>query len=154
MGQGSGCQVRPAGLGDVAVLARMNAQLIRDEGSRNPMALPELEARMRRWLAGEWRALLATVDGESAGYALFRVTRDEYRPDLREVYLRQLFVAPEQRRRGIGRRLLERGRADDFPPGAAVVIDVLEGNAAGRAFWEAMGFATLTRRMRLAPPGA
>ena len=37
---------------DVAQLAAMNRQLIRDEGHRYPMSLMELEDRMRGWEPG------------------------------------------------------------------------------------------------------
>jgi hypothetical protein len=36
-----------AAVDDVPLLAAMNSRLIRDEGHRNPMTLPELEERMR-----------------------------------------------------------------------------------------------------------
>jgi len=49
---------RGATLGDCPVLAELNHQLIRDEGRRNLMTVPELEQRMRGWLTGEYRAVI------------------------------------------------------------------------------------------------
>jgi len=43
-------QSRPGTTDDCPQLARLNLQLIRDEGHRNPMTSDELEARMRTWL--------------------------------------------------------------------------------------------------------
>src|SRR5437879_12949663 len=79
---------------DASVLAPTNAQLIRDEGHRNSMTMPQLTERMSEWLKTEYRAVLFELEGETIGYALYRV-EPEY------IYLRQLFVQPEMRRRGI-----------------------------------------------------
>ena len=90
---------RHAGPQDVALLAQMNRDLIRDEGHRNPMTLAELEERMAGWLQGEYEAVIFAQDGDAAGYALYRRS-PEY------VYLRHFYVRPECRRRGIGRAAL------------------------------------------------
>jgi ribosomal protein S18 acetylase RimI-like enzyme len=130
---------------DIPGLARMNQQLIRDEGHRNRMAPAELEARMAVWLAGEYRAVVFEDDGEVAGYALYR-----HEPD--GVYLRQFLVLPEQRRKGIGLaalRWLQRSAWQNEP---RVRVEVLVGNAPGIAFWRAVGFSdyciTMERELR------
>ena len=51
---------------DCALLAELNHQLIRDEGHRNAMTVPELEARLRTWLASEYRAVIFEEHGEVA----------------------------------------------------------------------------------------
>jgi hypothetical protein len=38
---------------DCILLAKLNHQLIRDEGHRNKMTVPELEQRMKNWLASD-----------------------------------------------------------------------------------------------------
>jgi hypothetical protein len=43
---------------DCALLAELNQQLIRDEGHRNKMTVPELEQRMKDWLASEYAAAI------------------------------------------------------------------------------------------------
>ena len=123
---------RPASESDADVIAPMNLGLIRDEGHRNPMTVPELAARMRKWLAGEYRVLFES--GElTVGYALYRVT-----PEF--VYLRQLYVAPSLRRGGIGRRAQEWLWEKDWAGQSVLRIEVLVGNSAGRAFWSSVGF--------------
>jgi len=123
---------RPATQADVPVLAAMNAQLIRDEGHRNRMSPAELEIRMAGWLAGDYAATLFE-DGESpAGYAI-------YRHDPEYVYLRQFFVQPAYRRRGVGGAALQ-WLSEHAWSGARVRVEVLVGNAAGIAFWRAAGF--------------
>src|SRR5258708_34630083 len=84
-----------AGLGDCPMLAELNHQLIRDEGHRNPMTVPQLEQRMRDFLTGEYRGIIFEDRGEIVAYALFREQPEE-------VYLRQLFVVRKRRGQGIG----------------------------------------------------
>ena len=91
---------RRATLKDSAALAELNHQLIHDEGHRNPMAVPELAQRMRGWLASEYAVVIFEKGAEMVAYAL-------YREQPEEIHLRQLFVARNQRRRGIGRQAVE-----------------------------------------------
>src|SRR6266480_409607 len=63
---------RLARLADVPLLAQMNHQLIRDEGHENPMTLPELGARMKRWLQSECRGVLFEHERNVVAYALYR----------------------------------------------------------------------------------
>jgi hypothetical protein len=70
---------------DLPQLARWNDPLIRDEGHRNRMSLPELEARMQGWLDGEYQAVSFEVENEPVAYA-------RYRLDDAGIYLRQFFV--------------------------------------------------------------
>ena len=143
--------IRRATMDDVPWLARMNYQLVLDDKSRNPMSVPEMETRMARWLAGDWAAALILHRGQRVGYCLYREERDEYLPDQVEVYLRQFFVCQGHRRRGIGRMGFERIVAECLPSGATLVLDVVETNPTGRAFWQAIGFAPYCTRMRHEP---
>src|SRR5215470_7720045 len=91
---------RVASVEDCPTLATLNAQLIQDEGHRNPMTVAQLEDRMRGWLtSGAYQALLWEDHHEVVAYALFRETADE-------VYLRQFFVVRHRRREGIGRQAI------------------------------------------------
>jgi ribosomal protein S18 acetylase RimI-like enzyme len=132
--------LRAATLADVPLLAAMNQQLIQDEGHRNRMTLPQLETRMRAFLAGEYRALVICQGSGAVGYALYRTFADEYPPFQPQAYLRQFFVCREQRRRQIGRAAMELLLRDHLPAGARVELEVLEQNAAARRFYAALGF--------------
>jgi len=112
----------------------MNAQLIRDEGHRNSMTIPQLAARMSEWLEDEYQAYLFELDSEVIGYALYRIE-----PEF--VYLRQIFVRPNHRRLGVARSALEWLRENAWSTSPRVRIDVLVGNGAGIEFWRAVGFA-------------
>ena len=124
---------RPATLNDCALLAEMNHQLIRDEGHRNPMTVPQLEQRMRGFIEGEYRAIIFEEYGEVVSYALYREGADE-------VYLRQLFVVRHRRRKGIGRRAVEILRSQVWPKTKRLTVEVLVANTAAVAFWRALGY--------------
>ena len=60
---------------DVPWLAKMNQELIRDEGHRNKMTLPELEQRMSDFLQNEYDAVIASLGQNDTGYAYIDKTR-------------------------------------------------------------------------------
>ena len=131
----AGLVLRFAQEGDIAVLGELNHQLIRDEGHRNPMTVPELEDRMRGWIEScAYRAVILELEGSLAGYALFRLEPEP------TVYLRQFFICRDRRRQGIGRRAIALLQSEVWPPGTRVVVDVLVGNKSAIAFWKAVGF--------------
>jgi GNAT superfamily N-acetyltransferase len=118
---------------DAATLAELNQLLIRDEAHRNRMTLPELVERMAGWLRGEYEAVLLEDAGFPVGYALF-CRGPEY------VYLRQFYVRPERRRRGVGRDAVKWLRQHAWAGAARIRLDVLIENTAAMAFWRAVGF--------------
>jgi ribosomal protein S18 acetylase RimI-like enzyme len=136
--------IRFANVEDADTLGALNAQLIRDEGHRNSMTVPQLVDRMAGWLQGEYEAVVVEESGGIVGYALFRRETDY-------VYLRQIFVRTESRRQGIGRSLIQWLVKNAWQAAPRVRIDVLVGNEAGLRFWKAIGFAEycLTLEMEL-----
>jgi predicted GNAT family acetyltransferase len=124
---------RRATVDDRALLAKLNHQLIGDEGHRNKMTVPELEQRMRGWLQSEYAAMIFEESGEVVAYAL-------YREEPEELYLRQLFVARDQRRKAIGRTAVEILRTRIWPKNKRLTVSVLVQNTAAVAFWRAVGY--------------
>lgn len=118
---------------DCALLAELNHQLIRDEGHRNKMTVPELEQRMKDWLASEYTAIVFEDGKEVVAYALFY-------EQPKEIYLRQLFVVRNHRRQGIGRKAMEILRSQIWPKNKRLTVEVLVKNEAAVAFWRAMGY--------------
>jgi predicted acetyltransferase len=123
----------PATLADCPVLAELNYQLIRDEGHRNAMTVPQLEQRMRDFLTGEYRAVIYEDGEEVVGYALFREQPEE-------IYLRQLFVVRHRRRKRIGLRAVEILRSQVWPKNKRLTVEVLVANQSAVAFWRAAGY--------------
>ena len=130
--------------GDMQLLAEWNHQLIRDEGHRNPMTVPEFRERMTGWLAGEYKAILFVHETTPVAYALYRETE-------REVYLRQLFVVRERRHQGIGRETVDILRNQIWPYDKRLTVDVLTQNKAGVSFWKAVGYKDYCLTLEIMP---
>lgn len=138
---------RSATLDDCPLLAELNHQLIRDEGHRSRMSVPELEQRMRGWLSAEYRAVIYEENGEVVAYALFRESAGE-------IYLRQLFVVRNRRRQGLGRRAVEILRAEVWPRTKRLTVDVLVANKSGMAFWRTLGYTDYCLTLEILPDTA
>jgi GNAT superfamily N-acetyltransferase len=132
--------VRHATGADVPLLASMNRRLIEDEGSRNPMSLPELERRMAHWLHTEWTADLFVLEGTTIGYAVHQRQQDDHDPHKFGYYVRHFYIERAFRRRGLGRASFEALARTRFSAGCTVTLDVLAVNTAGQAFWDCLGF--------------
>jgi predicted acetyltransferase len=118
---------------DVPWLAKMNQQLIQDEGHRNKMTLAELEQRMSNFLQNEYYAVIAGLGQTDIGYAL-------YRQDPEWLYLRQIFIINSMRRKGFGRRFIEWLKNNPWKKCKRIRTDILVDNIAGIDFWKAVGF--------------
>jgi len=99
-------EIRAATEDDVELIHSLIVALA--EYERAPEQVIGTPAMLRRWLFGEKPAaetVIAEVDGEAAGFALFHGTFStwEGQPGL---WLEDLFVLPEHRRHGVGGRLL------------------------------------------------
>jgi predicted acetyltransferase len=135
---------RRATLSDCVRLAELNHQLIRDEGHRNRMTVPELEQRMKGWLASEYAAILFENDGEVVAYVL-------YREQPEEIYLRQLFVMRNRRRNGIGREAVKILRSRIWPDNKRLTVEVLVQNEAAVVFWRAVGYKDYCLTLEILP---
>jgi ribosomal protein S18 acetylase RimI-like enzyme len=138
---------RRATVDDCALLAELNHQLIRDEGHRNKMTVPELEQRMKGWLASEYAAVIFEEKGETVAYAL-------YRDEPEELHLRQLFVVRNRRRQGIARAAMEILRTQLWPKDKRLTVSVLVQNTAAVAFWRALGYQDYSLTLEMMPEKA
>lgn len=117
---------------DLDKLAKMNRQLIEDEGRRNKMSVLELRERMAVWLQHEYHAAMLYHGDEVVGYVLWR-------DDGGLIYIRQFFVDRELRRNGLGKEFFAKARQDLWH-GKYIRLEVLVGNESGKKFWRAVGF--------------
>ncbi len=127
-------ELRKATNADLDLLAAWNERLILDEGHRNPMTEEQLRDRMRSWLeSGKYAAWIGEEDGKPQGYALTR-------HDPEWLYIRQLWILPDARRKGMGTALvdavIEAAKLKDH----RVRIEVLTKNETAIAFWRSCGF--------------
>jgi len=100
--------IRPGEKGDVPVIAELIRGLARFERLEDQVTLTE--EKLTRSLFGDRpyaETLIAEDDGKPVGFALFFHNFSTFlgRPGL---YLEDLFVLPEGRGKGVGRKLLER----------------------------------------------
>jgi predicted acetyltransferase len=70
------------------------------------------------------------------------------------IYLRQLFVARDRRRQGIGRRALELLRTQVWPKSTRLTVDVLVTNQPALAFWRAVGYRDYSLTLEMRPESA
>lgn len=141
-------RIRLPGSGELDRIARMNVQLQREEGSE-PMAVEDALARLRDWLAGEYRCVVFSEGGTLAGYALFRPTDPQAEGNPGGIYLRQFYIVPELRGRGLGTRAFALLRTEVLPPGGYLTLEVTVHNRAGQAFWTKLGFRLHSMRYEL-----
>jgi ribosomal-protein-alanine acetyltransferase len=95
---------------------------------------------LRLELASPHSLVLVAEDPIALGYAAFRIVADE-------AELLRVTVAPEARRRGIGRALVEAGLAEAARRGAGrCFLEVRPGNRAAVRLYEALGFRKGGRR--------
>lgn len=108
------------------------------------MTVPELEQRMKGWLASEYAAVIFENDGEVVAHAL-------YCEQPEEIYLRQLFVVRNRRRKGVGREAVKILRTKIWPADKRLTVAVLVQNTAAVAFWRSVGYKDYCLTLEILP---
>lgn len=88
--------------------------------------------------------------GRRAGFVLYGVEDHRFLPR-KTGAIYELYIVPEQRRKGIARACAEAVIAElqkSFP--SKIQLEVGEGNRAAAAFWKSLGFQKASERMVLA----
>jgi GNAT superfamily N-acetyltransferase len=133
--------VRFAEPGDAALLLRLIRALAVYEKAPAPVAATEDDLRRHGFgPERQFEAILAFLDGEPAGFALFHPRFSTWlgRPGL---YLEDLFVTEAARGRGVGRRLMARLAAIAVERGwGRIDFQVLDWNPA-RGFYARLGMS-------------
>ena len=130
--------IRPLGTDDIPRLL----ELIEGLAVYEKLPAPSADARGRLAAdarAGRFQCLLAEVDGQTVGYALYFFTYSTFlaRPTL---YLEDLFVQPEARGRGAGIGLFRACAGDAVRNGCGrMEWQVLDWNTPSIAFYERLG---------------
>ena len=140
---------RIATLDDVELLARLNHQLIQDEGHPNDLTHSQLADRMRNWLQAEYRAVIFEEAGEVLAYALYCIGQRSESD--RFIFLRHFFVQRAFRRKGKGREAFRMLRTEVLPANARILLDVLYHNQAARDFWKKLGLEEHCITLELRP---
>jgi ribosomal protein S18 acetylase RimI-like enzyme len=131
-------RVRPAGRGDAAAIAGMASALSRAEGGFPSRFTAETYLRDGFGPNPAFRALIAELGEDVAGYAVYYPGYDTDTAT-RGVYLADLFVREEARRQGVGRALVTGvAEACRAAGGRWMFWSVLRHNKAGRRFYKAL----------------
>jgi GNAT superfamily N-acetyltransferase len=131
--------IRPATIDDVPLLRTLIRELADYERELELVVITEADlARDGFGPQPKFRALIADWDQQPAGYALFFDFYSTWRG--RQLYLEDLFVRPQFRSRGIGKRVLAtlaRIAADENCQGMR--WEVLDWNQAAIDFYKSLG---------------
>jgi len=131
-------EIRRAGAGDAANVARLLHDFNSEYDEPTP-SVPELAERVGELLGDDAITVLLSGDPPT-GFALFRL-----RPSLwakaADAYLEELYVIPAQRRKGIGRALLNAAINSAREAGANhFELTTGETDTEARALYESRGF--------------
>ena len=97
---------------------------------------------MSRWLGSGYTAVIFSVDDKTAGYALWRSEPEH-------IYLRQFYVEPEFRRKGIGEFGVRWLISNAWNDAERLRLDVLVSNGTAYKFWSSIGFEDYCITMEL-----
>ena len=131
--------VREATPADADTIATFARALSLEEGQPAPLLQAEDVRAEGFGAAPRFRVLIAERDGAPAGYALFYPAYDTDHA-ARGLYLQDLYVKPEARRRGAGRALMAGvARTCEADGGCYVFWNAQPRNRAGLAFYRRIG---------------
>jgi ribosomal protein S18 acetylase RimI-like enzyme len=134
--------VRRAGEADMAIAGELLHDFNREFGEPTPA--PHALADRLRSLVAEGDTVVLLAGQPPVGVAVLRLRGAIWSTGL-ECYLAELYVVPQQRRRGTGRALLEAALLEARERGANTIeIGVDEPDLAARRLYESVGFTNRT----------
>ena len=138
----NGSEVRVAGTGDAAAIARLLHDFNHEFGEPTPRP-EELATRVHELIEGG-DTVVMLAGGAPDGVAVVRLRPALFSPGL-ESYLAELYVVPGRRGQGIGRALMDAVLDEARRRGADTMeIGVDEPDTAARRLYESLGFSNRT----------
>jgi GNAT superfamily N-acetyltransferase len=131
--------IRAATIADAALLRRLIWELADYENAPDEVRTTEADIARDGFGANpQFRAVIAEWQGQPAGYALFFSFYSTWRGA--GLFLEDLFVRPDFRRRGVGKALLSSvARVAEQENGAFIRWEVLNWNQPAIALYQALG---------------
>ena len=139
-------KIRPLGPADIDQYRALRLRALREEPTafasspedEHQLSVEAIESRLRE-TAGQ--VMLGAFDGDTL-VGLSGLLRERRSKLVHKAWIVSFYVAPEARRRGLGRLLLEQtlARARAMPGLRQVNLGVNAGNVAARQLYESMGF--------------
>jgi GNAT superfamily N-acetyltransferase len=99
-------EIRPAHAGDAALILRFIRELAAYERAEREVVASESDIRAALSGEGPARALVCSVDGEDAGFALYFFNFSTWQ-GRKGLYLEDLYLTPAHRKVGAGKALLQ-----------------------------------------------
>ncbi|MGH9396609.1 MAG: GNAT family N-acetyltransferase [Terriglobia bacterium] len=132
--------IRPATLEDIPLILRLIRELADyEKAPREAVAMPEDIRRDGFSAHPKFRVVIAEWEGQAAGFALFFNNYSTWR-GRPGIYLEDLFVRPEFRKKGIGKALLAHVAAIAVKEGCArFEWAVLNWNTPALEFYQSLG---------------
>jgi ribosomal protein S18 acetylase RimI-like enzyme len=145
-----GVNLRPATLADLPLLLRYRLAMAREMGCTDAAALDRMIAALEPYLRnaipeGRWHAWIADPGGCGA-VEIVRWVPGAADPTPRRAWMHSIYVEPQFRRRGIGRRLTQTMAAWCREQGFRCVY--LHASEQGRPLYRSLGFVP-SSEMRL-----
>jgi ribosomal protein S18 acetylase RimI-like enzyme len=137
--------IEPATPDDVSAMTELWVELARDQRAHGSRVLGRDNESTVRHSIGERvvdeRAFVAKDGGEIVGFVTVVLENGAYHRDVRRGIVENVYVAPEQRGRGLGTALIERAEAALAAREVDVVtLEVLVDNEAARRLYEELGY--------------
>lgn len=146
--------IRPAVVEDAALILRFIRELAAYERAEHEVLASEADIRASLFGGGPARALICSVGGVEAGFAVYFFTFSTWL-GRKGLYLEDLYVTPAQRRVGAGRALLRHLARMAVAEGCGrFEWSVLDWNEPALQFYRSIGAAPMSEwvRYRLAGP--
>lgn len=145
--------IRRATGDDAETICQQRARMFIDSGVADESAMPPILSQFRMWLTPKLQDgtylgwLVEQQDQALAGIGMWLM---DYPPNFRDpagtrAYLMNMYVAPEIRRRGLARQLVDTAVQEARSRGIKVVT--LHATKLGRALYEQYGFKTTSEMM-------
>lgn len=133
---------------DIQLLARMNMELADEEQHPNRLKSEGwFRDRMGQFFESGYKSVLFEMEEKIVAYALYRNDPERYDT----IYLRQMFVVPEKRRGGVGKKVIGILNGEIWPGTKRLTVEVLCHNEIALKFFQSVGYKIYSLELEMKP---